>query len=128
MPILNFDMDSQIEDFWCWAAVANGISHFYNDRSVFTQCLIAQQVLNVPNCCPQNDACNQTEDLETALNVTGNFIQKKGKISWAKLENELNNGRVVGARIEFSSGAGHFVVIFGTNKSSGVRYVSVIDP
>jgi len=128
MPILNFDMDSQMEGFWCWAAVAKGVSDFYNRGSEFTQCSIAQQVLNVPNCCPQVEACNQTEDLKTALMVTGNFVQKKRKISWAKLENELINGRVVAARIQFRSGAGHFIVLYGTSENGGVRYVSVNDP
>jgi hypothetical protein len=85
-------------------------------------------VLNVPNCCPHEAACNQTEDLKTALILTRNFVEKKRKISWAKLENELSNGRVVAARVQLRSGAGHFIVIYGTNVSSGVRYVSINDP
>ena len=113
---LDFNMQSQTESNWCWAANATSVSLFYWSWSGWTQCKVACSVVNLTTCCdsPVPDACNQPETLSSALTVTKNLSSfVSSTVSFDTVKAEIDAGRVVCARIGWSGGGGHFVTIRG---------------
>ena len=113
---LDFNMQSQKESNWCWAANATSVSLFYWSWSGWTQCKVACSVVNLTTCCdsPVPDACNQPETLSSALTVTKNLSSVvSSTVSFDTVKAEIDAGRVVCARIGWSGGGGHFVTIRG---------------
>ena len=128
--VLQFDMESQTQSNWCWAATSKSVSKFYSALSPWTQCKVASEELD-NTCCdsPVPSACNVSWYLDKALTRTNNFVSmQSGTISWSKVKQELQNGLVVGARIGWNGGGGHFMVIHGVSKSNGVEYLHIDDP
>jgi hypothetical protein len=124
---LSFVMQRQLQSQWCWAATSASVSHFYNALSTWTQCLVAEQIMG-SNCCVNPGPCNQSWYLDKALAVTNNFVALNSTLSFQAVENELNAGRVIGARVGWHSGGGHFMVIYGCDTSNGINYLSIDDP
>ncbi len=113
--ILNFIMEQQIKPLWCWAATAKSVSLFYFQSSHWTQCKIASSELGL-SCCnnPFPDLCDQVWYLERALSRTNNYSgMDYSSITWSDVLQELQNGKLVGARVQWSDGGGHFVIIYG---------------
>lgn len=128
--VLSFDMELQTQSNWCWAATSKSVSHFYSAFSPWTQCKIASEELD-QTCCdsPVPGACNIPWYLDKALARTNNFVSiQSGTITWSKVKEELQKGLVVGARIGWSGGGGHFMVIHGVSKTNGVEYLHIDDP
>ncbi|MDD5199094.1 MAG: papain-like cysteine protease family protein [Terrimicrobiaceae bacterium] len=128
---LAFDMQAQTQSNWCWAATSRSISHFYWQASPWTQCKIAGAELNLTTCCqsPVPDACNVSWLLSKALTRTKNFVSVTGPVSFATVRAEIDAGRPVGARIGWSGGGGHFVVIHGyTHVIGGEDWFDIDDP
>ena len=119
--ILNFNMEFQTQDRWCWAAVAVSVSRFYDPNSVFTQCSVANGIFPRPvgvNCCVQPgqvSPCNGDFFLDKALAHTRNLrlplIPRAATPN--ELVNEHNNNRVIGCHITWKGGGGHFTVLRG---------------
>ncbi len=128
--ILSFDMELQTQSNWCWAATSKSVSKFYSVFSPWTQCKVASEELE-KTCCdsPVPSACNVPWYLDRALTRTNNFISyQSGTITWDRIKQELENGLVIGARIGWNGGGGHFMVIYGVSKSQGVEYLHIDDP
>ncbi len=128
--VLSFNMESQTQSNWCWAATSTSISKFYSFLSPWTQCKVATDELGNPCCTsPVPSACNIPWYLDRALDRTNNFVSiQSGTITWDNIKQELENGLVLGARIGWSGGGGHFMVIHGVTKSGGVEYLHIDDP
>jgi hypothetical protein len=68
--------------------------------------------------------------LDRALNATSNlFDVRKGVVSFADLTGLIASRNPLGARIGWTEGGGHFVVLHGWKKTTtGDEYVDVADP
>ena len=130
--VLPFNMQAQTQSNWCWAATSTSVSRFYSFLSPWTQCKVASDELG-KQCCttPMPGACNVPWYLDKALTRTNNFVSiQSSAASWNIVKSELEKGLVVGARIGWSGGGGHFMVLHGVSTSIlGVtKYLHIDDP
>lgn len=128
---LPFNMQAQLASNWCWAATSNSVSHYYWFRSTFTQCGIVNAELNRTDACnsPIPSGANVPWYLDRALTRTNNFVSiTGGQASFALIRSEIDAGRPVGARIGWSGGGGHFMVIYGYSVWFGVEWLDIDDP
>jgi hypothetical protein len=127
---LNFDMQAQTQSNWCWAATATSVSHFYWPWSGWTQCSVANGELGRGDCCnsPVPSPCNVPWYLDRALTRTDNFVSITGPVDYQTVRTEIAAGRPVGARIGWSGGGGHFMVIYGCGRAAGIEYFNIDDP
>jgi hypothetical protein len=127
---LPFNMEPQTQTNWCWAATAKSVSQFYFALTTWTQCKIASAELGL-TCCvsPVPSACNVSWYLDRALTRTHNFVSiRTGTLTYSEIRAEIRAGRPVGARIGWSGGGGHFMVIYGCSRIGGTIYVDIDDP
>ncbi len=113
--VLNFNMEMQPQSNWCWAATSKSISHFYATfLNPWTQCKIAGAELSL-SCCtnPVPGPCNIPWYLDRALTRTQNFVELKGVMTWESVKAEIDKGLIVGTRIGWDGGGGHFMAIYG---------------
>jgi len=93
---------------------------------------VARDTLGRRTCCASSEQnpCNQAAALEKALATGPNFDgAQEGSLEFAEIEQRLNNGLPVCARIGWSNGGGHFVVISGFSVSrTGRRSLFINDP
>jgi Papain-like cysteine protease AvrRpt2 len=128
---LPFNMQAQTQTQWCWAATATSVSHFYFSASSWTQCLVANGELSRGDCCtaPVPSPCNVSWYLDRALTRTSNFQSMvSGTITFDQIKAEIGAGRPIGARIGWSGGGGHFMVIYGCSTVGATQYVDIDDP
>jgi len=130
--VLPFNMQAQTQSNWCWAATSTSVSRFYSFLSPWTQCKVASDELG-KQCCttPVPGACNVPWYLDKALTRTNNFVSMQSSAaSWNSVKSELAKGLVVGARIGWSGGGGHFMVLHGVSSSvfSLTKYLHIDDP
>lgn len=131
--VLSFIIQIQQQTQWCWSACAVSVNHYYSPGSNWTQCTLVNVALGQSNCCSSGGsaACNQPWFLDRALAITGNFVSySSGKASMATITGEINGDRVLGMRIGWSGGGGHFTIIYGYKDcgSTGTQNVYVGDP
>jgi Papain-like cysteine protease AvrRpt2 len=125
---LPFTMQHQTQTEWCWAAVSVSVSQYFNPSSAWTQCGLVNAELGQSTCCQDGSspACNQPWYLDRALTRTGNLASfGSGASTFPALVQEIAAARPLGARIAWSGGGGHFVVLTGY---SGSDRVGVDDP
>ncbi|HEX8738108.1 MAG TPA: papain-like cysteine protease family protein [Pyrinomonadaceae bacterium] len=127
---LNFNMQAQQQNQWCWSAVGTSTSLFYNSSSIWTQCSLANQQLGQTTCCQNggSPACNQPWYLDRALQAVGNLDHLVGgTITYPQVQQEINAARPLGSRIGWAGGGGHFVILDGYN-TAGAQFLSIRDP
>ncbi|WP_343669024.1 papain-like cysteine protease family protein [Chitinophaga sp.] len=129
--VLNFNMQAQTQSNWCWAATSNSVSHFYSSLlNPWSQCKIASAELG-QTCCtsPVPGPCNVPWYLDKALTRTQNFVSiKSGTLTWEEVKAQIDAGLVVGTRIGWSGGGGHFMAIYGVSKIFSTKYFHIDDP
>jgi hypothetical protein len=129
--VLNFNMEAQTQSNWCWAATSKSVSHFYSKLgNPWTQCKIASDELG-QTCCttPVPGPCNVPWYLDRALSRTRNFVEiKSGTLTWESVKEQIDKGLVVGTRIGWNGGGGHFMVIYGVSKILNIKYFHIDDP
>lgn len=129
--VLNFNMEAQTQSNWCWAATSKSVSFFYSALlNPWTQCKIASAELG-QTCCtsPVPGPCNVPWYLDKALTRTKNFVELKyGTMSWEAVKAQIDAGLVVGTRIGWSGGGGHFMAIYGVSKIFNTKYFHIDDP
>jgi hypothetical protein len=121
----------QLQDNWCWAACAATVSTFFDAATQWTQCIVVNGELQECTCCDDGDtsACDRPWYLDRALKRTRNLAAPtKGRLKWRDVCAEIDAGRPVGARVGWSGGGGHFVLLTGCTDAGGKRLVSVEDP
>lgn len=128
--VLDFDMELQTQTNWCWAATATSVSHYFWSWSTWTQCRVANGELGRSDCCSATvpGACNVPWFLDRALDRTDNFVSMSGVASFETVRAEIDAGRPVGARVGWSGGGGHFMVIYGYSVHGGDQYFDIDDP
>jgi hypothetical protein len=123
-------MEPQARPNWCWAATAKSTSVFYLPSSSWTQCTVANGALERSDCCDSGYyvACDVPWHLDSALMVTDNFVSMTGPLTNEQVIAELQAGRPLGARVAWSGGGGHFVVIYGYSFIMQVPRFTIADP
>ncbi len=99
---------------WCWAAVSDSVSHFYDPSSIWTQCTVANAEMGQSACCVDgaSAACNQPWYLDLALTRVGRLQSvSAGTLSFATVKSLLDADTPPCARQAWSGGGGHFVAI-----------------
>jgi len=135
--IAGFTMQTQLQDYWCWAAIAASVADLFG-TGTWTQCLIvtAEFARHSWACCGVDAGdtarCNQAWHLDDALARVGHFDRMTANpTSFPDVQAEVNAGRPLGCRIAWTGrGAGaHFVAIGGwSTDGAGTRYVDIEDP
>lgn len=124
----SFQMETQCESEWCWAAVSSSVDHYFQPGSYSTQCGIASQVIP-GNCCEHPDRFDQPEMLQDALDAVGRLRGITGLLTFDQLQAEINADHPVCIRIAWDDGGAHYVALTGYQVlTSGVRTVDVADP
>ena len=130
--VLGFTGQTQQQSEWCWSAVSVSISLFYNAGSGWTQCSMANQELGQATCCQNGSTmqCDQPWYLDKALLRTTNLNSvSSGHASFARVVSEIDQDRLLGVRIGWAGGGGHFVTIGGYDDSDAANpLVYVEDP
>lgn len=105
----------QIRSNWCWSAVTLGVDNFYGPANTFTQCSLASLTLGRSDCCddPTPNDCNIPYFLNIALNKVGHLKSFGGVFAMSQVQAEIDADKPLCARVEWSDGNGHFVVISG---------------
>ena len=128
--VLPFNMQAQTQSNWCWAATSTSVSRFYSRWSPWTQCKVASDELGL-TCCttPVPGPCNVPWYLDRAFTRTNNFVSiQGGTVTWETVKAELEKGLVVGTRIGWSGGGGHFMVLHGVSRIGSTKYLHIDDP
>ena len=128
---LPFNMQKQVQDRWCWSAVAVSISAFYSATSPWTQCSLVCAELGDASCCTNGASsnCNQDWTLNTALQRTTNLVTWAfGALGATDIQTELAATRTIGCRIGWHEGGGHFVAVSGYQNNGTSEDVTVDDP
>ena len=134
MPVT---MIPQQESNWCWAAVTVTVNALFSPGSTLMQCDVAKPVLvsetqikGAVDCCANPEQCNIPAYLQDALSWAGNLsLAEHGYLDFVGVTTEIDAGRPIGVRIQWSDGGGHFILIDGYREfSSGVPQVHVADP
>jgi hypothetical protein len=135
MADLNFQIQQQSKDQWCWAAVTSSICGFYKDNDAPAQCALASRFLGVSEDCCQPDAsddCNVPFPVDLVLNKLGHLVLPvRGVVSFDELNSAISdNQQPVVARITFSDlPTSHFVVVVGCDiDSEGTQVLKIADP
>lgn len=127
---LLLNMQRQEQDNWCWSAVATSVSLHYYQQSGWTQCELVNEELVETTCCQNGNSkiCDKPWYLEKALQRTGNLENWNiGNVPFEVIKQRIDNEKVIGARIGWEDGGGHFVVIDGYNDNSD-QFISIRDP
>jgi hypothetical protein len=107
-------VEHQRQTQWCWAAVSNSVSHYYDAGSTWTQCTIVNAELGQTGCCTNGStaACNQPWYLDKALTRVGCLLSMaSGTLSFSTVKSLINSTRPPCARQGWSGGGGHFMAI-----------------
>lgn len=107
-------VDAQQQTQWCWAAVSNSVSHFYDASSTWSQCTVVNAELGQTTCCTNGSsaACNQSWYLDRALTRVGRLQSwGAGTLTFATIKSLINGGQPPCARQGWSGGGGHFMGI-----------------
>jgi hypothetical protein len=135
--ILNFNMQHQEKDEWCWAACASSVAVYLQDLDpgdaksqcqIVQACLAAQTPICAANC--QDAACDQTYELDEALRFVNHLDGDafEGYPTFQSITEVILNLRVpIGVRrgVDFS---GHFVLIVGFDDENGAQDLFIADP
>jgi hypothetical protein len=131
MPILPFNMQTQNQSNWCWAAVAVSTHLFYGGTQWPVQCGLVNQTFGLHICCQSGSspACNKQYYLDQALQITGNYHHyTNGPELWSSVTQQINIRHPLGVRISLAGNLGHFLIINGyTVTPRGIQQVVLRD-
>jgi hypothetical protein len=130
---VKFEMELQCHQFWCWAAVASSVSKYYDKKSTFEQCTIANIELDRTDCC--DVPCHQDDVDFDRPNTLGSPLNEVGCLhSWIRKSEHLRTidreitkkERPVCLRTVWSDGEAHFVAIVGVDRDN--KLLKIADP
>ncbi|MGW3009790.1 papain-like cysteine protease family protein [Streptomyces sp. NPDC001219] len=110
---LNLSMQAQENTNWCWAASGNTIATWYGRNYSQNQFCNAAFNRQQGTTCPNDQAT--LGNVQTALNWmginSGSYVS--GRLRNDTVRSEIDAGRPVETRIQWSSGGGHMHVVYG---------------
>src|SRR4051794_11279310 len=115
---VDFCMQAQVEDQWCWAATAVSIDWYFNHGSQLRQCSFAGQVLGIADCCPTltvpgNPTCDQPFSMTAALTALHRLRRKAGPATFAQVKHQIDAGRPLAIHAGFDADSGHIAAVTG---------------
>ncbi|ACU76290.1 conserved hypothetical protein [Catenulispora acidiphila DSM 44928] len=119
---LSITMQSQQYSNWCWAATGNTVASFYGYRYSQNQfCDMAFGNSTNASCSnSQASLANDQNAFERIGISPGNYVT--GYLYYSSIIREIDAGRPVMARIQWSSGGGHMEVLYGYDQSQSWVY------
>jgi hypothetical protein len=126
--VLDFAIQEQEQDNWCWAACAASTAVFFDPGTGWTQCSVANGELRRTDCCddPVPGACDVYGFLDDALGIVGHFdSMTSSQEPESTLHAEIAAHRPLGVRIAWSGGGAHFAMCIGDDAAGTV---TVADP
>ncbi|MFC4909264.1 papain-like cysteine protease family protein [Actinomadura gamaensis] len=120
--ILNISMQVQQNSNWCWAASGNTVASYFGKN--YSQ----NQFCNLAFDRSINSSCGNwqatlADDQEAFRQIgisPGNYVSTY--LYYSSIIREVDAGRPVLARIQWSSGGGHMEVLYGYDQSSNWVY------
>jgi hypothetical protein len=128
---LGFDVDSQEQTHWCWAAVAVSVARHFDSATPWLQCALVNAELQQTSCCEEggSPSCNVDGYLDLALKRVAHFrAMRTGVIDFSEALSEIGASRPRCARIVWTEGGGHFVVVLGVRQTGDNRVLRIGDP
>ncbi|KIF01859.1 hypothetical protein PL81_33235, partial [Streptomyces sp. RSD-27] len=119
---LGITMQAQQKDNWCWAAGGNTIATWFGRG--YSQNQFCNAAFNRPQGteCPNSQAT--LGNVQTALRwagiSSGSYVT--GWLQYATVQTEINTGRPVETRIQWSGGGGHMHVLYGYDTAGSWVY------
>ncbi|MFI9200933.1 papain-like cysteine protease family protein [Streptomyces sp. NPDC053048] len=119
---LGITMQAQQKTNWCWAASGNTIATWLGRNYSQNQFCNAAFNRQQGTTCPNNQATlgNVQNALSWAGINRGSYVN--GWLRYSTVQSEINAGRPVETRIQWSSGGGHMHVIYGYDDSGSMVY------
>jgi hypothetical protein len=115
--IMSFSMQAQLQDDWCWAAVASSVAGFFDDGKIsWPQCMLVNELLKQTTCCTDGAsiACNQPWYLSQALEKTRNIVcHHAGAQPIESIREQISAANPIGVLINWTGGGSHFVAVTG---------------
>ncbi|MFF4851401.1 papain-like cysteine protease family protein [Streptomyces sp. NPDC001194] len=119
---LNITMQAQAKTNWCWAASGNTIATWFGRN--YTQNQFCNAAFNRQQGydCPNNQATlgNVQTALDWAGINSGSYVN--GWLRYTTVQGEIDAGRPVETRIQWSSGGGHMHVVYGYDTANSWVY------
>ncbi|MFE2480113.1 papain-like cysteine protease family protein [Streptomyces sp. NPDC059389] len=119
---LNITMQAQAKTNWCWAASGNTIATWFGRN--YTQNQFCNAAFNRQQGydCPNNQATlgNVQTALDWAGINSGSYVN--GWLRYTTVQSEIDAGRPVETRIQWSSGGGHMHVVYGYDTANSWVY------
>ncbi len=128
---LNFAMEHQSQDQWCWAATSFSVDRYFNNATSWSQCKVVNAELGQTGCCNNGStaACNKPWYLDRALQRVGNLdAVSSGKPGFSGVKTEIDQSQPLCLRIGWNGGGGHFVAISAYDENGGNPLITVDDP
>lgn len=119
---LNITMQAQEKSNWCWAAAGNTIARFLGKNYSQNQFCNAAFNRQQGTTCPNNQATlgNVQNALDWAGINPGRYVT--GWLRYSTVKSEIDAGRPVETRIQWSSGGGHMHVLYGYDDANSWVY------
>jgi hypothetical protein len=126
-----FTILPQEQTQWCWAAVAASVSKLYDAKPV-SQLQVASGQLE-RNDCTKGNRCNRDGYLMAALKLVGHLREWDAltPATQEQVYTEVDKQRPLCARLLWSYGVGHFVIIVGyaqKDQSNSRAGLAIADP
>ncbi|MEV4556956.1 papain-like cysteine protease family protein [Kitasatospora sp. NPDC049285] len=120
--ILNLTMQAQQQTNWCWAASGNTIATYYGYSYSQNQFCNAAFGRSINSTCPNSQAT--LGDVQNGLSWIGinpgSYVT--GYLRYTTVQGEIDAGRPVETRIQWSSGGGHMNVLYGYDTGNNWLY------
>lgn len=116
----NYQVQIQLLENWCWAAVTSSISRYYDSSSPWTQNNLAAELIH--RSCQNGGElsgfppiCDSVFDVATALRKTKNYAPgARRKLTLTEIKKQIDGQWPVCCQIRWEALEGsHFVVIYG---------------
>ncbi|MEV6123314.1 papain-like cysteine protease family protein [Streptomyces sp. NPDC052077] len=119
---LNINMQAQQMTNWCWAAVGDTIAEYYGrDYSQNQFCNLAfGRAVN--SSCPNSQAtlANDQQAFSRMGISAGRYVN--GYLNYSTLTQEIDANRPVMSRIQWQSGGGHMLTVYGYDVTNNWVY------
>lgn len=131
--IPGYTLNDQGPPLWCWAAMGESISRYYDSGSQWTRCRLANRLRGpgdqARNCCSGDGTqCNWMRTMDQVFAAIGHLRDtRNGSISFDRICEEIEQGRPICVRVT-PQGNGHFVAITGVERVGGINRILVNDP
>ncbi len=129
---LDFVMQHQEQDMWCWDAASVSVARFYNPATAWTQGSLANAEFGRNDCvvgAGRVSPCNWGRWPDSPLQTVGHLNQRlNNALTTVQLAAEMERSAPVVVNIAWRGGGGHIAAVRGRSLANGVEHVAVADP